>query len=560
MSEKGSSSNGGRLDDSSPRIDDTGLTGSASRRRLLHLLGVGSLAGIAGCSGEDGRDTDGEGEPTTETETESDKKLQQSVTIGATVLSFFNYFTLAAMTRSFEPLVAYDHELRATPWLAEDWERTGEDTWVFPLRENVTYHNGDRLTADTVLSRGHRMLEGAAWLAEPAGMNTTAEGIEKVDDMTIEMTTIEPDARQYENLLEVRTFGAHPDSPPRSMDTYENMIGTGPFQFEEVKEDQHVKLSAFEGYWGGNPPSNGPHVEELTVRRFEDRNTAALALAGQDVDVALELPIGQLEAIENAQDTTVESQAKSAISELRINLRDEPLSDVNFRKALNYAVSQEELVEATQNGLAVPARGPLPPMFWAGAHDSLPTYGPDIERAKQLVEESIYDGETLQYVTTQDEPRSATLVAELVQQMLEEIGVEIEIQLVGSSAESERRSNGDGHFFANIEHLNFLGEFFIEVRRFGSPEGGLSDAARPTNQPSQAVRDRLDPLLAEGATSTGTAYKDVMQEIQQIIMEEALLIPLFHQEYLVGMRTGIEGVDWHPVTTATRTEDLKYIR
>lgn len=524
-----------------------GVADTTSRRRLLHLAGAAGFASLAGCPGQD-----------SEPNGDSEGELQNSVTIGATALSYHNYWGLSAMTRAFEPLVAYDLEMRPIPWLATDWERTDEDTWEFTLRDGVTYHNGDQLIADTVISRANQWLSEADWVTEPGGINTTAEGISKADDMTIEMKTIEPDARQYANMVEVKTFGAHPDGPPRFMETYEDLIGTGPFQFDEAVEDQYVEISAFDEYWGGNPESDGPHVEEMTVRAFEDRNTAALALLGEEVDLALELPVSQAETIENAEDTKIETQAKSSTTELRINLETEPTSDVTLRKALNYAIDKEQLIEATQNGLAVPARGTLAPMFWAAAYDSLPEYGPDTDQASELVEESSYDGETLEYVTTEEVPRSSTLVAEVIQQSFDEIGVDMEIQTVGSSTWSERISAGDGHLFTNTEWLNFMGEFFSEVRRFGSPEGGIYFHEHPTNQPRQEVQDELDPLLAEAATSTDETYRELMVEIQEIIMEEALLLPLFHQEYLVGMRTGIEGVDWHPALTSTRTENLKY--
>lgn len=561
MSEKDPPSNNRSNDKSTRRYDSPGTTGTTSRRRWLHLLGAGSLAGIAGCPGDD-TDAGGNGDQDSEGDTDAggdgDRALQESVTIGATALSYHNFWGLSALTRAFEPLVAYDQEMKPIPWLATDWERTDEDLWEFTLRDGVTYHNGDQLTADKVISRANRWLSEADWVTEPGGINTTAEGISKVDEMTIEMKTIEPDARQYVNLVEVKTFGAHPDGPPRFMETYENLIGTGPFQFEEAVEDQYVEMSAFDDYWGGNPESDGPHVEEMTVRAFEDRNTAALALLGEEVDVALELPVSQVDAIESGEDTKIETQTKSSTTELRVNLEAEPTSDSDLRKALNYAIDRDQLIEATQNGLAVPAKGTLAPVYWAAAYDSLPDYGHDTDRASELVEESSYDGETLEYVTTEETPRSSTLVAEVIQQSFDEIGVNMQIQTVGSSTWSERISAGDGHLFTNTEWLNFMGEFFSEVRRFGSPEGGIYFHEHPTNEPKQEVKDELDPLIAEAMTSTGETYKELLLEIQLIIMEEALLVPLFHQQYLVGMRTGIEEVDWHPALTSTRTENLKY--
>lgn len=565
MPEKDTPSDDKRADKLSRWFNNNGRTGTTSRRQLIQLLGAGGLTGIAGCSGTDGNGTEPDGngtEPATGTATETGKELRQSVTIGHTYSLYGSYWSLSNITRTYEELVTIDHELRETPWLARDWERTGTNTWEFTLRENVKYHNGDTLRADPVVSRFHSFLSQESWLASPEGVNTTAEGIRKVDDMTIEMTTLDPDANQPMNLTGLTVFGAHPDESGGIWDIedYSELIATGPYKFEDVKEEQYVKLSAFDEYWGGTPSSSGPHINEATIRNYADRNTMALALAGKELDVALDLPVSQAESIKNAADTKIESQARSETSSISINMRDAPTSDVKLRKALNYAVSQEKIVESTQNGFAEIGRGPLPPMLWWASYDSLPAYEVDKSRARRLVNESEYNGETLEYVTMGDEPRSANLIAQVVQSDFKDIGVDIEIQTVGSSSYSERREAGDGHFFPTSLELNFMGEFYDAVFRFGSPsdEYPNDDPQKPVNQPRKEVRDKLDPLLREGRENTGAARKEPLQEVQQIIMEEAMMIPLFHQEFLIGMRDGIEPIDWHPVFARQRIENMKY--
>lgn len=548
---------GGREGPTAPNVSaGPGIT--ASRRRLLHAIGAAGIVGVAGCTQESGDGTTPGTEQDDGMATDTERERKQSVTIGTTSTIHRNFWSLSIFTRTFEPLVGYDHTLQPTPWLAEEWERIDEDTWEFTLRDGITYHNGDDLTAETVVARTHRWLSDADWVTEPSGINTTAEGLETVDDRTFRMTTIEPDAHQYENLLEVKTFGAHPDGPKRFPEKFENLIGTGPFEIDEIEKEQFTRALAFDDYWGGNPQSSGPHVDELTVRPFKDRNTMALSLEGKEIDVAVDLPPSRKESVKRTSGMKTATQTQSMTASLHINLQTEPTSDPKFRQALNYALSQEEIVTATQNGLGIPARGELPPMYYMSAHDDLPTYGPDPAKAKQLLEESVYDGETLEYVTTADTPRGGKLIAELVKEAFGEIGVDVDIQVVGGSAAGDRRRNGDGHLFAYTRWLNFLGEFVHAVRMFGSAEGGLEEADNPDNQPRQEVRDRLDPLIATAKSASGTERANAMREIQQIIMAEGLRIPLFHQKYLVGMRSGIEGVNWHPVRTSTRTEDLEY--
>lgn len=561
MAEKDTPKDGNSRDRFSRRNYRTKLPGSTSRRKVLHLLGAGSLAGIAGCSGSGGNGTGTGRGTTTGTGGPSGTETRQSATIGHTYSLYGSYWSLSNLTRTYENIVALNHDLRATPWLSKEWERTDTNTWEITLRENVTYHNGDRLRADHVVSRFHSFLTQESWVATPEGTNTTAEGIRKIDDMTIEMKTINPDANQPMNITGIPVFGAHPDSSGGIWDItdYSDLIATGPYKFEEVKEDQFVKLSAFDEYWGGIPPTAGPHIDEMTVRAFADRNTMALALAGKELDIALDLPVSQLEPIRNANDTKVASQPRSETSSISINLQKAPTSDPKLRKALNHAVSQQQIVESTQNGLAIPGRGPLPPMLWWASYDTLPAYEVDTSKAKRLVSESDYKGETLEYVTMSDEPRSADLIAQVVGPAFEEIGVDMEIQTVGSSSYGERREAGEGHLFPDSLELNFMGEFYDAVFRFGSPSNEFpsDDPHKPVNQPRKEIREELDRLLKEGRENTGSARKEPLQKVQQIIMEEALMVPLFHQEFLIGMRSDMEEIDWHPVFARQRIENLK---
>lgn len=530
----------------------------------MGLVCAGGVAGFPGCSALSRTGSTGSAQdknPGTETQSKSSKQtatLQKSATIGVNseVASSPDYADMAFYTRAFEPLTYTTPNLRVKPWLAEDWERTGKMTWEFTLRNDVQYHNGDPLTADRVVSMFEWSLlyYYAGMIASPRWANTTADGVRVVDERTIEMETIEATVNQPANLAIITLVGAHPDSSghtddPATQGDFSNLIGTGPFQIESVDKGNHVKLSAFDGYWGG-----APHMETLTVGQYDDRNTLALALKGNEIDVGVELPANQLEQVENASQTETVTQAAPKTAKVRFNMAKAPFDDRALRKALNFAIPQKTVVKATQNGLGTPARGPLPPMIWFSAYDDLPRYGPDKAKAKRLVDQSEYDGGTLQLLTQGEQPRGVRLIASFLEQELAKIGVDVEIQTMGINAYVERRREGEGHLFLGENTLAAPDEAFLEslVNVVSQP--------LPVNEIEENVEQRLTDLFDTARTNTGEAKKAALLEAQRIYMDEALILPLYHEKYLVGMRTGIEGVDWHPVSGWTHTENLKYMK
>ena len=51
----------------------------------------------------------------------------------------------------YEALVTRGIDMSIGPQLATDWKATNPTTWVFNLRKDVTFHNGDKMTAEDVV-------------------------------------------------------------------------------------------------------------------------------------------------------------------------------------------------------------------------------------------------------------------------------------------------------------------------------------------------------------------------------------------------------------------------
>lgn len=518
-----------------------------SRRRLLHLFGAGGVAGLAGCASNTGRGTEAGTESGTETATDPDADEKESLTIaipssvtrdGASTHGVIPYFT-----RITEPLTWPDSKLNVNPWLAEEWEQTGKKTWEFYLRDDVTFHNDDPLNADAVLFSLRKMMTDQPWTK--GWLRMTPEGIKKVDDHTVAITTSKP-IRLPRAFTHIWHSIQHPDSPPG----WGGTIGTGPYKLEELKQDQFATVSAFDNYWRGTPKT-----KTLTFRTITDQNTRNLALESGEVDVAFDISPSQYKEIKDAQKLRAKIQPLITAIILVFNNTNPPTNDIKLRKALNYAVSQKAVVEGALNGVGEPATGLIPPIVWWSAHDSLPEYGPDKAKAKDLVEQSDYDGETVRLVSSNSPhrvngPTNPKFAAQIVQQAAADIGVNVEIRTMEQAAFSKAIETGEGgHMFqGNTVVIAALPGDMLE--RY-TVEGGPYTYEKD-------VLERIESLISKGtSTKNREEARTALAKAQRILVaEEVIMVPLYYKHYVVGEVTGVKGSVYHSTMRHSRFENM----
>lgn len=529
---------------------------STSRRRLLHLLGATGAAGLAGCSGDGGQGT--ETETGTKAETEAETKLQGSATIGITRSVSEDWQTVYGMTpywaRVLEPLALVTPELEAKPWLAKDWKRTDDKTWEFYLQEDVTFHNGEPLNADSVIFSLKKFLTEPAFSGFlQSWSKLKPKGIRKVDDHTVELTNTSAFPAMPQRLTHLFFVIQHTDSSKDKK--WGGTIGTGPYKLEEIKPDDQMTVSAYDDYWGDVQPQ----MEELTFRYIEDDNTRALALTGGQIDVGMDLSPSQFDTLNNAKDTDAVAQTAARTGLLHFNNTEPPLKDITLRKALNYAVSQEKIIKGALNGIGKPARGHVPPMIWVSAHDSLPKYGPDKTKAKQLVEKSDYDGKTLNLVSnpggkTVQNPK---LTAQIFQQQAKDVGVEVEIQMLDSSAYDEAVTSGS----AQIYHEGVFTSHAMPSDLFESYDRSHT-APSPPFEFDKETEQKLASLLKKADQSQKPqVQKKAFHDLEHLLVEqESIVAPLYYKKYIAGVNAKAAEFDWHPLILYNRMERFKLLK
>ncbi|ELY92135.1 ABC transporter substrate-binding protein [Natrinema altunense] len=506
----------------------------SSRRRFLAGVAGGGLASLAGCAGDRTAD-------------------ETAFTIGLAsdptdTSRYDNWGGMAPYwTRVIEPLVWGTDDMQPKPWLATDWTATDDTTWVFDLREGVSFHNGEELTADDVV---HTFEENIltergdfvyGWLHLEPGSVT------KIDDYTVEFETTDPfpgfPGTIAHNMIDIQP----PDADRRAG----KIIGTGPFTLEEVRRGQHVRVERFPDYWGGEPTPT-----ELTFRAAEDETTRTDLLESGEVDLIYNPSKGRLPALRERDDVRVDAQQSAGAVSTWINIHREPTDDVDLRRALNHAISQEELVGTVLEGVGEPARGPISPVIDWVDEDELPTYERDRDTARELVDQSAYDDEELTCLVSADMDDGRT-ISQVLESQFGEIGVTVDIELLENASVKDRTSRGEFHLHVGSTGSNSPGADYIMWENFHTMGVDNKDLYEAEGTGLYNLGGEVDALIETGYQSYEPAAKrDAYVEAQRRIMDAAVVVPLFYQEYVVAADAAVEGLELHPIERFAEWRDL----
>lgn len=532
-----------------------------TRRKLLSGIAAGTSATVAGCIGGDSDDGDDNQTTAADTDDSStstsipEEQLQDELNIALPVDPTLGVWSVYGgvtpyYTNVLEPLIWVNDDMELVPWLAEDWTSTGEKSWEFTIRDGVTFHNGETLTAEHVVWSFETILN--EWSYAPGWLHIKPENVTALDDRTVEFVTTDVFPSFPGTIAHNMVAVQHPD---RSRED-KTVIGTGPFQVTNREKGQSVQTEAFDDYWNGDV-----EMQNLNFRVITDPTTRALSLENHDVDVAYSPPSSKIDSLEQSENTQVSKQTSPGAMYVGLHNYKSPTDDVKLRKALNWATSQETLVETILNNVGLPARGPVAKsIYWSG-HENLPKYERDAEKASSLVEESSYDGEELQFLVNTGTPDGRT-IASALQEWYSDIGVNVAIQQVEESAFEDAVRNGDGHLILEGSGSNSGAADYLIYETFHS-QGDVNE--RLYNEEDRGVYNpgsEVDTLIEEGFQAGDNSVKEEKyEEALQIIMEdEAAIVPLTYQQYVVGSTTDVENLDLRPINEMARWPDTKHLK
>ncbi len=442
----------------------------------------------------------------------------------------------------YNGLVKIEPDFSPAPALAESWENPDDTTWVFKLRPDVTFQNGDPFTAEDVKFTFDTILD-PDFGSPSRSFYTPITNIEVVDPLTVKFTLDQPYGPflSYMNMPIVPKALAEAD--PEGFAT--NPIGTGPFKLVEWKRGDSMRLEANPQYWDGAPLLSG-----IEMRVVPDNSARVVALESGDLDL-IQSPISpqDVKRLEGEDGIIVNRTPAAGYTYINLNCADEMLSDVRVRQAISHLVNRQEILDSIYAGIGQLANGPVPPGMWAFSPD-LPSYAYDPEAARALLDESgwtlddsgrrMKDGKQLSIVVrTHSEDPDRRQVVEVLQAVLAGEGIESTTNIVDWPT-----------FFADVQAgsyqtavvgwLNLNNPDAAFYRQF--TDGGAANYGK-------CVDPELDSLIKQArATLDQTAAKDLyMQAAEHVVVDNAFYIFLQYQEYISAHRDNLLGFVVNPV-------------
>jgi peptide/nickel transport system substrate-binding protein len=320
-------------------------------------------------------------------------------------------------------------EERFTPLLAESWETNEDGTvWTFHLREGVTFHDGEPLTAEAV----KLSLEAAAERAGASFIWWALDHVEVVDDLTVE---IHMTGSMPVDLIASSLYAAWIISPKalEAAAADENYFeagvdgGTGPYTIESYIPDQEILLTRYDDYWGGWTEGQ---FDKVLIQIVGEDVLQQQMLEGGEVDLTSRLPQENYDTFRDDPNYTVFDEPTYFNYVGYFNTLRPPLDNKLVRQALSYAIPYEDIITIGANGLATQSRGPVPQGVWPWSED-VPQYTYDLDKARELLAEAGYpDGGFTIKLTYAAENNTEAAFAPLIKDSFAEIGVEVELEAI----------------------------------------------------------------------------------------------------------------------------------
>ncbi len=398
----------------------------------------------------------------------------------------------SAASLIYDRLVEQDADQSYHPHLATSWDEAPDGmSWVFHLKEGVTFHDGTPFNAQTV----------ADWIpdfaeTENAFLVAAVESVEVVDDLTVKLIMSRPEPNLLYNLSS--TFMGIPGQA-----AYDEMgddfgvsgaVGTGPFKLENFAIGLETVLVRNDDYaWGSDLSENqgAANIGQITFREVPDQSTAFLELKTGGIDLLLGVPTDFLEILKAESNITVIQMPGTGINYMPINVTSAPFDDIKVREATGLAINQEAIVASIYNGVGAPAHNFLISSLPEAQVDPALNVSFDLDKANALLDEAgwvksdgpvrMKDGQPLSVKLFTQNGTEFTSVTQVVQAQLADIGMEAVITVFDSSTirdeykENRHQLAVRGYDWNNSDILDwfFSGERlgYPNVSMWNDPEG-----------------------------------------------------------------------------------------
>ncbi|HWE63643.1 MAG TPA: ABC transporter substrate-binding protein, partial [Chloroflexota bacterium] len=446
-------------------------------------------------------------------------------------------------------LVALSPAGKIVPALAKSWTVSKDGLlYGFTLRQDVTFQDGTPLDAAAYVATLQRLINPATKAAIQASRLGSIAAITQTGKYSF---TIKLKAPYPFLLFQLSDSGHFSPLSPTALKAEgagfgRKPVSTGPWQVQQWVTGSQIVLTRNANYrWGPSFVHAGPpSIAKIVFRIVTNDAAQTAALQSGELDV-LTVPSESVPRIQASGQYTILKSLALQSTFLEFNVTKAPFTDVRVRRALNYAVNKQEVLQIGLGGLGQPIYGVVQSNmfnYWSGVKSYAYPYNPQKAQAlltqagwtmKNGVEQK--NGHPLSFTTVVYNPDSFKRSAEDVQAQLKKIGVTMNIQLLDLNGEiaAVRKGNEQASLFAYAGYpLPDIFYIWFHSSQIGT---GFDD--------SRIDDPTLDALIVKMKTTIDdTARTALVGQLERYVIDKALWVPLWDPQSYIALQPRVKGV------------------
>lgn len=350
----------------------------------------------------------------------------------------------------FDGLMSKDDEGNTIPWVAKEWEMAEDSSSItFHLRDDVYFTNGELLTADDVIFSLERLRDDKEHLPDSVvkGWRNYIGELEKHDDFsfTLNFAAPMPEFWTMVNVpdIQIECKSAYESTPYEEF--WKHPVGSGPYvvtAFDGANSVVEFDLRTDEhGYWGYDYADRYTNVKHITMKESKEATTRVSSLRTGEANIINNVPTSDVEPLSGENFDVFKVVPASYVYLQTASAEGEIFSNRDLREALSLCLDRDLIVKALLDGYGTACHYPCLEHD-LGYRDNI-KYEYNVERAKELVEKSGYNGEEIRFIYSTSVVSIAAELSQAIQSMANSVGLNVQVIPLESAVYSDTRNNHD---------------------------------------------------------------------------------------------------------------------
>ena len=501
----------------------------------LALVFVMAFSLFVGCGSnetteEENTTTEEQTEEKTEEKTEAPAEVSDSIIIAtANEPPTLHPFLHSAVAAGYMNYLTYDNFLRSNVETMEPeagaitaWEAVTDKEWHFTIRDDMTYHNGEKVLAEDFVASMYYARENESYTSNYSAFFESAEVI---DDTHFKVITKDVYAKTLYDMSSFRVLDK--DLIDAGHDFNASPIGSGPYVFENWTLGESLSFTAYDNYWEG-----APSIKNMTWKIIPEGSSRTIGLEAGEVDLIVEVDNNDMARLEETDGIETINITGTSFNFLVLNNERAPFDNKEFRHFMNCAIDKDALVAVALNGYGTGNYTQTPVVFEGAATEIPDKY--DKELAQKYLDASGIDPTTVNFscICSDDVKRRC---GEVIQASLAEYGVTMELESMDLATYLDVASTGDfdaciGGYTTNLM-LNFIEGKFTEKQIGGANW-------------SRTVDPKFDEMYYKAVGILDDAERNaLLTELANYINEVCPQVPTYGANVTRAYNADLQGVE-----------------